>query len=465
MALPESETKNEVHAATPKFSLTDVGNADRFLHHHGKNLLYCHDLGCWLVWKGDRWQPDGIKEVESMALTTVRSIYLETAQESSPDKIQEILRWAKTSHSGGKIREMVRLAQIDKRVSVSSTFLDRDPFLLNVANGTIDLSAERFIKHSRTDLQTKLVPVEYHPSATCDYWDEFLLQIFGNDEQLIHWVQKAVGYSLSGDTSEQCMFILWGAGRNGKSTFLNTIKQILGDYTTQIQPETLMVRRNNDGGSPRSDLMALRGARFVTASEGEKGQQLAESLVKQLTGGEVISARGLYQKNQIEILPTFKLFFATNYKPQIAGTDLGIWRRIRLIPFNYTIPPEKVDHDLQRKLMGEASGILRWMVDGYYAWQREGLGVPKSVETATNAYLVENDQVERFIADCCVRKDGCQTKTGSLYGAYQQWARDSEDNQMNLKAFGHALSDKGFKKKRRADGVLITGLGLLDEFD
>lgn len=444
------------------FCMTDLGNADRFIHQHGADLRYCHDLGCWLVWNGDRWLPDGIKAVESLAQETVKSIYGEVAAEKSPDKQSEIMRWAKQSQAGSRIREMIRMAQSNRQVSSFSAQLDRDDYLLNAANGTLNLKAGEFYPHERRDLLTKLVPVEYDPDAGCHHWMEFLAQTFGGDEELLGWVQKAMGYALTGDTSEQCLFMLWGQGRNGKSTFLNTIKQILGDYSSQAQPETLMVRRNNDGGAPRSDLMALRGARFVTASEGETGQQLAESLVKQLTGGEVISCRGLYQKSQIEFLPKFKLFFATNHKPQISGTDLGIWRRIRLIPFAYTVPPEKIDHALNRKLADEAPGILRWMVEGCYKWQKEGLGIPAAVSAASADYMSESDPLSCFITDCCIECPGSSagTKISILYDVYKEWCRDDGGSVLSLKAFGQALARKGFEKKRLASGVFALGIDL-----
>ncbi len=451
----------EDNSTTRMFSLTDLGNADRFISQHGNDVMHCHDLGCWMVWQEDRWLPDGIKEVEGRAQDTVRGIHSEIMSESSPEKQAEIMKWAKQSQSGSRIREMVRMAQSNRTFSTHSTWLDKDDYVLNLVNGTLNLKTKEFYKHNRQDLLTKIAPTEYDPEAICPIWIKFLSQIFGYDKELLLWVQKAMGYALTGDTSEQCLFMLWGKGRNGKSTFLNTIKQILGDYTTQVQPETLMTRRNNDGGSPRSDLMALRGARFVTASEGERGQQLAESLIKQLTGGEVLSCRGLYQKTQVEFMPKFKLFFATNYKPQIGGTDLGISRRIRLIPFDYTVPADQVDYELSRKLMNEAPGILSWMVEGCYRWQEDGLGIPASVKEATEDYLAENDQVEKFIADCCLKNESCSVRTGDLYVVYEQWATDCEDQVLKLKAFGQALADKGFEKKRRSGGMFVVGLGLL----
>ncbi len=373
------------------------------------------------------------------------------------------MKWSKQSHSGNRIREMINMAKSNKKVSTFSSWLDRDDYLLNLSNVTLNLKMKTFYPHDREDLLTKIAPTEYDPAATCPNWIKFLSQIFKGKEDLLMYIQKAMGYALTGATSEQCMFILWGKGRNGKSTFLNTVKKILGDYTAQAQPETLMTRRNNDGGAPRSDLMALRGARFVTASEGEKGQQLAEALIKQLTGGEVISCRGLYQTSQVEFEPKFKIFFATNYKPQITGTDLGIARRIRMIPFNYTVPADQIDDELQRKLLNEAPGILNWMVEGCYKWQEEGLGVPETVKKATDEYLADNDQVETFLAECCVRASGCRARIGSLYEAYQEWAADSVDQVLNLKNFGQALAEKGFRKKRLSSGMFAVGLGLLTE--
>ncbi len=460
-AAVKTESKQDVTSGG--FALTDLGNADRFIHQHGKGVRYCHDLGCWLIWDGNRWVPDGTKRIEAYAQKTVRNIHTEIEAERSFVDLTETMKWGRKCQSGSRIREMVRSAQVAEAVSTHSSWMDKDNYLLNLSNGTLNLQMKIFYPHDREDLLTKIAPTEYDPDATCPNWIKFLSEIFKDDEDLLLWIQKAMGYALTGDTSEQCMFMLWGNGRNGKSTFLNTVKQILGDYTTQAQPDTFMKRSNSDGSAPRSDLMALRGARFVTASEGERGQQLAEALVKQMTGGEVISCRGMYQKSQIEFLPKFKIFFATNYKPQISGMDLGIARRIRMIPFDYTVPADQIDYDLQRKLTNEASGILNWMVEGCYMWQKENLGIPDSVKKATNDYLADNDQVEKFLTDCCVKKDRCSARTGDLHEAYKQWASDCEDQVLNLKLFGQALTDKGFEKKKRSAGMFVSGIGLLAE--
>ncbi len=445
------------------FGLTDIGNRNRLIDQHGKDIMYCHDLGYWLIWQENRWVRDGIKELEGRAQDTVCSIHSEILTENSPEKQAETMRWAKQSQNVARISAMIKLAKSSKAIATSSSWLDSDNYVLNLTNGTLNLKTKECYSHKRSDLLTKIAPTEYDLTATCPNWDKFLHQIFGGDEKLISWIQKTMGYALTGDTSEQSIFILWGKGSNGKSTFLNTIKQILSDYTTQIQPETLMMRRNTDGGAPRSDLMALRGARFVTASEGEKGQQLAEALVKQLTGGEVISCRGVYEKSQVEFQPKFKIFFATNYKPQISGMDHGIARRIKMIPFDCTFRGNQIDYDLQSKLMKEASGILLWMIKGCYKWQKEGLGMPESVKKATDDYIADNDQVETFITECCLKRDGCTVGSRELYMEYEKWAANWVDHVLTQKGFSQALTDKGYEKKRSSKGYSLLGLGLLTE--
>jgi len=352
---------------------------------------------------------------------------------------------------------MVNLAQSEPGIAITESNLDTDPWLLNVSNGTIDLKTGTLRTHSRDDLITKLVPVPYKPTATCPAWDAFLNEVMGADQDKIRFLQKSIGYSLTGVTHEQVLFMFHGSGANGKSTFINIVHRLLGDYALTTPTDTLLVKR---GGGIPNDVARLKGVRFVSAVETEIGRRLAETLVKQLTGGDRISARFLYGE-YFDFDPTFKIFLAVNHKPLISGGDNAIWRRIRLVPFDVTIPPEKRDPNLNRKLESELSGILRWAVEGCLLWQKEGLQPPASVEAATGAYRSEMDVVGDFIDDCCEVVLGAKTSFGDLYGRYGSWSFKNGHEQLDRKEFAQCLDNRGFVAARnKALGRYRIGIRL-----
>jgi putative DNA primase/helicase len=314
----------------------------------------------------------------------------------------------------------------------------------DVQNGTLDLRTGQMRQHDRADLLTKEAPVIYDPSATCPTWEAFLTRVMGGDAELIGFLQRAIGYSLTGDTREQVIFLLYGTGANGKSTFLETIRTLLGDdYARQVRTETLT--DSNRGTGPTEDLARLKGARFVSARETEEGKRLAEALIKELSGGDTLTARFLYSES-FEYRPAFKLFLGANHKPVIRGTDYAIWRRIRLVPFAVTIPPEEQDQNLGAKLAAELPGILTWAVRGCLSWQKNGLGTPAAVTAATAAYRMESDVLSAFLAECCVTNPKGEVQAGPLYTAYKSWCEDNGEKWMTGQMFGRRLTDRGFDK-------------------
>lgn len=447
----------------PSFMRTDLGNAERLVYRHGDNIRYCNVFGSWFIWDGQRWKEDKINQIQELAAETIRNIYKEAQEERDSDIRKTLTEHALRSESRGKIEAMISLAK--SKVPVMPEELDQDIWLFNCANGIIDLRTGELLPHDRKKLMTKISPVIYDPKAECPTWIKFLEDIMSDEKgnpkyELIEFLQKAVGYSLTGDTSEQVLFFLYGTGRNGKSTFVNTIREILGDYGKQTNADTFTVKRSD---RVNNDIAALKGARFVSATESEEGARLAESLVKQLTGGEAIQARFLYQEN-FEYIPQFKIFFTTNHKPVIKGSDEGIWRRIRLIPFTVTIPEEKKDTRLPEKLKAEMPGILRWAVEGCLKWQREGLGNPDEIKQATEGYKAEMDSLGAFIADCCVVNELAKCWGSDLYTAYQKWCDENGEYEIGKRKFNKRLEERGFKKKRGTGGAIeFLGIGLKAE--
>jgi putative DNA primase/helicase len=450
---PEQVTAEPVH-------LTDVGNGRRLVARHGQDLRYCERLGGWLAWDGRRWAADENGEVARRAKETARAIFDEARECPDDDRRKALYKHGLNSESKYRVAAMMAMAQSELPVVARPEDFDRDPWLLNVSNGTIDLRTGGLLPHQRDDLITRLAPVEYDPEAEAPTWAAFLDRVMDGNQELIAFLQRAIGYTLGASTREQVLFILFGGGSNGKSTFSETVRALLGDYAQQTPVDTLMIKH---GQTIPNDVARLRGARLVTASEAEEGQRLAESLVKAMTGGDALAARFLHAE-WFEFVPVFKLWLHTNHKPTIYGTDLAIWRRIRLVPFTVTIPPDEQDRDLGRKLQAELPGILAWAVQGCLAWQRDGLGAPEEVTQATQDYRAEMDKLGGFLSDCCVLDAKAQAQAGDLYQAYKDWCEANGEREVSGTRFGRQLAERGFEKERDNTGhVAYVGIGLLAE--
>jgi putative DNA primase/helicase len=440
------------------FPCTDLGNAERLAHHHGENLKYCKPWNKWVFWDGVKWSEDETGKINQYAKKTVRKIYDEAKHTEDDNKRQAIGKHANASESNSRINAMISLAQGE--LAVSPNDFDQHRFLLNCENGTVDLKTGDFGPHQKENYITKLAHVRYDESATCPLWESFLNRIMDNNQDLMQFLQRAIGYALTGDVSEQCLFLLWGSGANGKSTFLRTIGNILGDYSQHTPTDTLIVKKR---GAITNDLARMQGARFVTATESEAHHQLAENLIKQMTGDDIISARFLY-KETFEFEPEHKIFLGTNNKPIIRGNDYAIWRRMRLIPFTVTIPPEEMDKNLINKLKAEYSGILNWAIKGCLEWQNHGLGTPAEVTEATDEYRNEMDLLNDFIQDCCIEGPDLFVPAKDLNEAYAKWCEVNGEFHLNAASFGRKLTEKGFVRaqrgKRRTRGWI--GLNLID---
>jgi len=426
----------------------DTGNAERLADRHGANLRYCYPWGRWLVYDGARWRVDDRGAVVRLAKDTARSVFEEAKEAASDTSAKELGKWASSSLSESKLRAMISLAQSEPGIPVLPEEMDASPDLLNVLNGTIDLRTGELREHRREDLITKIAPVEYAPEARAQAWVHTLERVLPGPE-VRAFFKKLCGYALTGDVSEQLLPVLYGTGANGKSTVLNALLTVLGDYGTQAAPDLLVAKK----GSHPTELADLFGMRFVASIEVEDGSRLAESLVKQLTGGDRVKARRMRQ-DFWEFEPTHKVLMACNHKPQVRGTDTAIWRRIKLVPFTETLPPAEQDKRLPDKLRGEAVGILAWAVEGCLEWRREGLQAPEAVREATGAYRAEMDVLGSFLRECCELGPEYNVAAKDLYGAYKFWCEDNGERPETQRRFGSRLTERGGFERYRggADG-------------
>lgn len=437
---------------------TELGNARRLVAAYGERLRYCYAWGKWLVWDERRWEIDDRGAAEGLAKHVIRDIIAEALDEEDADRRNLLLRWAISSEQRRTLSASLALAQSEPHVPVRPQELDANSYRLNVLNGTIDLRTGDLHEHDREDRITKLAPVDYDPDATCPLWLAFLDQIFAGDQSVIRFLQRAAGYALTGDTGERVMFVLWGSGGNGKSTLLEVLRAALGDYALRTPTETLLAKK--EGGVP-NDVARLRGARMVTASETEDGKRFGEAFIKDLTGGDTITARFM-RAEWFDFKPECKVFLGTNHKPVIRGTDNAVWDRIRLIPFTVTIPPEQRDKNLRARLMRELPGILSWALRGCLEWQREGLGMPDAVSAATDAYRSEMDVLGAFFEDRCVLGDGMRAAAGELYKAYTDWCeKNGERSVLSQRAFGLRLTERGLQQAKSHGRRDWLGVGLL----
>lgn len=456
----EIEDTEEIIDKVPNFHLTELGNAERIVYYHGDNIRYCNELE-WLIWNGKQWQEDSKRNIEALAAKTLRGLYTESKAEEDRYRAKQLNDWAKKCEK--RAIRINSILDVRPMVSIRKKELDAHKFLFNCDNGVIDLRTGELSPHDRDLLFTKISPIEYKKDAKCPNWLAFLESIFLTpegkpDHELIEFLQKAIGYSFTGVTKEQIMFFLFGNGRNGKSTFINTIQDLLGDYGRQTNSDTFLKKKNDSGIN--NDVARLDGARFVSAVESEEGQQLSESLVKQITGGEKMSARFLRQE-YFEFTPEFKVFFTTNHKPIIKGSDEGIWRRIKLIPFTVTIPKDQIDYDLPDKLAKEMPGILRWAVEGCLKWQAEGLIEPKVVMEATASYREDMDILGPFLEENCTIHKSLQIEAKSLYENYTKWCYSNNEMELKNRSFYRQMEIRGFKKEKgNRNKVFIQGLTL-----
>ncbi len=434
---------------------TDMANARRLAQQHGHDLRYTAAAG-WLAWNGKRWLEDrkGVA-VQGLAKATAIAIFDEIKTAADRDAM---MRHAKRSQSKNAIEAMVILARSEPGIPGELTDFDADPMLFNVANGTIDLRTGALRHHDRDDLLTRITTIEYSDTADCKLWDAFLRRVLGGDEELYNYARRLVGYLLTGKTSEQVLHFLYGLGSNGKSVFCEIIESLLGDYAIVVSPELVMLRRH--GGIP-NDIARLRGVRLALMNETSQGSRFDEAKLKDLTGGDTLTGRFLHAEF-FDFTPTHKLIIRGNHKPAIAGTDEGIWRRLRLVPFVVTIPTNEQDQQLVEKLRGELPGILRWAVQGCLEWQRDGLQAPAPILDAVRQYREESDTLGRFITEQCEVRKLAQVKSSTFFQRYQQYAEAAGERWIASKDLPHEMQRRSFQSKRMTAGNFFLGIELTE---
>lgn len=439
---------------------TDYGNAERLVRRHGADLKYCSGLGGWLAWDGCRWVRDETGEVIRRAKETVRSIAAEAAATDHEETRRAMLAHALASEKASRLAAMVLLAQSEAGVPVRAVELDADPWLLNLANGILDLRTGAFGPSRREALCARIAPVHYDPAATCPTFDAFLERV-QPDPEVRGCLLRILGYSLTGEVREHIFPIHHGAGGNGKGTLRDVMLAVLGDYATEVPAALLMAKQRDVHPTEK---MVLRGARFASASETERGRAIDEPLVKLVTGGDPITARYM-NKDFVTFQPTHKLWLSTNHKPIIRELSAAMWRRVLLFPWSVDIPPERQDTRLKEKLAAEAPGILNRLVAACLEWQERGVDPPQAVRVATEQYKAESDPLGDFLAQCTTRepppgKTVARVMAKELLEAFTAWATANGCESMTAKALGDALRGR-FEKRPFGGLTSYVGVRLL----
>jgi putative DNA primase/helicase len=455
----EPELRAIANGEPPGFRPTDAGNAERLVADHGADLRHVAGIG-WLVWDGRRWQRDCDGEVVRRARRMARSIYAEAAGGATESERKQLAAWAAKSESEPRLRAAIALAQYDPAIVLRPGDLDADPFLLNVENGTIELRTGELHEHRRADLLTKLAPVAFRPDADMGEWLRFLARVTDCDPELEAFLRRAVGYTLTGDASEEVLLFAHGPAATGKTTFLDALRATLGDYGATADFETFLARRGESG--IRSDVARLVGARMVVGVEVDEGKRLAEGLLKQLTGGDTVTARFMY-RDFFEFRPQFKLWLAANHRPRVSAEDEAIWRRIVQVPFTEVIPEPEQDPEVKRRLREDPdsrAGILRWAVQGCLDWQGDGLKVPARVREYTAEYRAENDPIAEWLETCCVVRQDASATASELRTSYAAWAEHNGERPVSPQRLAAAFRARGFERERDRNERRWLGVGL-----
>jgi putative DNA primase/helicase len=432
--------------------LTEVATSDLFLKIFVHRLRYCYGMKRWLAWDETRWQIDRSGIAQSYCKMFVKYFYKQAGEYSTEEERRRMFRHAEHSNSASGIENILRCSQPD--VSISEDKLDADGYLLNLQNGTFDLRTLTLRPHNKDDLLTKIANVTYDPEADCPVWKEHIKTVFDGDADLITQFQDICGYALAGIGNPRAgFFVLYGKGRNGKTVTMNVLSSLMGDYSTNISPVTLQKKK---GETVRTDLLHMMGARIVTCSEPSKSIVLDDGVIKDITGGNVLTARHLYGE-EVDFRMSGCVFFAGNYKPRIDDQTVAMWNRIWLIPFTHYFPPEEQDADILDKLKREYAGILNWMVQGWKRYQLSGLTKCKKVADETKEYQNNEDNYHEFLKQYTINKN-LQIKGSKFFKDYLTWCDGQGIKPVSITMFGREMASR-FTKRHTDKGVVYDGIG------
>ena len=464
---PEKSRRKPKDTTVPTIgcALTDIGNAERFSAKWRGRVRYCYGRDRWLVWDGRRWAWDAGGEITRFAIETVRSIYSEGARAATADERSKISEWAVKSESASALANMLRVAKDMPGIGVQLVELDSNPLLLNCENGTIDLATGKLLAHDASDLITKLCPCEFHSSAKHPTWEKFITGATQGDAELAAYIQRAAGYGLQGNASERALFFVYGPPGSAKSTLIDALGAAIGDYHVASGRETWLVQKNPGGN--RGDLVRLAGARLVTATEFRRGDKFDEGLIKQVTGGDAITAAAKYE-GEVTFRPTFTLFFAANAAPVIRDDDAGMWVRMRRIPFDHAIPEAEQDKSIKQTLQldpAARAAVLAWAVQGCLNWGTQGIGQAKAVTKSNEAYRAEMDPIGEFFKLCKFGKEE-QITAGAFRKAYKTWCEDNGIRyQLERRDIEERLKPYGARYATIRGKQWVKGIDMLGDYE
>ncbi len=444
VAIAKSITRYQPDAESVEYKLTDVGNAERFVAMFKDSIKYCTIYKKWFIWNGKRWEQDDTGKIITYAIECVRNIIHDADLLPEGDKRKALIRHSLKSESSGKLKALLEIASGMPAITIRSEDLDKNPWLLNCQNGTINLRTGKLQDHNPKDYITKICAAEYNSECAIPLWSQLMEKITSGDKAYIRYIQKALGYALTGDISEQAIFILYGTGSNGKSTMLNVFAALLDGYAQSTSSDTFMQKKND---SVNNDIARLKGARFVSAIEMDEGKRMAEALIKSMTGGDKLVTRFLYGEF-FEYVPQFKVFLAVNHMPDIRDTTNSIWRRVKIMPFKNTFTEQERDKNFVTKIMAaELPGILAWAVQGCLLWQQEGVADPDVVAKATVEHREQMDSFSQFFEECCVIRDGARTSNKMLRAKYEEWCKENGEWVLTQRPFSRKLRERGYETR------------------
>jgi putative DNA primase/helicase len=445
-APPDDGNGNIAKAAEQTRALpnrTDLGNAELFARLNRDNVRFDHRAQRWLLWRKHWWAEDSDGRVLRLAKSVVRRRPQIAIAQMDDETVQQEFKWAMKSEARQRLEAMLALARADKLIADTGQNWDSDPWLLGVANGVVDLRTGKLRPGRQSDFITMHAEVPFDPNAQAARWLRFLEETFDANRELIDFVHRAVGYSLTGLTMEQCFFCCFGSGSNGKSTFLEVLRYVLGGYAHNMPFSTLELTART---AIPNDVASLAGRRMITGSETNEAAQWNEQRVKALTGSDSITARFLY-KEHFTFSAVAKFWLAFNHKPRVSDDSHGFWRRVRLVPFQHKFEGDAQDKQLLTKLQAEAVGILAWAIQGCLEWQQQGLAVPEVVRAETQSYREEMDVIGQFLMERCVVDSNVSVTAKALWDEYYFWAADNGEK-ADRKLFAARLAARGFTKSR-----------------